>query len=166
MLGFGSLTLFFEDMVFRLSNLRPVLDGPIRNSIHQFYKRQFDSEGAVGGEPWQGLSPATLAIKSRLGRAGMGTMQRSRRLWASLTKRGGPEQFVRLTDDSIEVGTQVQNAGFPYAVAMQEGWTQRSVFGKPRKRAKKIRPRKIVPDELPTSLTNAWGSLIADHVVP
>lgn len=140
-------------------DLRPVFAGPIRNSIHDFFRRRFRTHGSHGGERWAPLRAATVRIKSQSHRGKMGVLRRYNRLWASLVKRGAPEGVVNITKRSLEVGTSV-----PSAEQHQKGWTQTRVFGRPRKSSLRIAPRKLVPRELPTSLTREWESVIVEHV--
>ena len=147
-----------------VKDLRPILGGPITNSIHQFFRRQFDSQGAAGGEPWPALRPTTLALKARGARGGMGILRASNRLWSSLTKRGGADQIRVVKPHLLEIGTQVASGGFPYPAAHQEGYTQTTVFGKARKRPLRVQQRKIVPDQLPAGMVKAWETLIARRI--
>ncbi len=132
----------------RAEDLRPVLRGPITNSIHQFFRRQFASDGAAGGEAWLPLTPTTRILKARSNRSSMGVLRFSNRLWASLTKRSGPESVVIAKPQSLEVGTSDAKAVFH-----QKGWTQLTIFGRPRLAARRVRP-----------ILRSWERLLVRHL--
>jgi hypothetical protein len=143
----------------KAGDLRPVFRGPISNSIHMFFQRQFASDGAVGGEPWAKLRPTTLSLKGKDNRSKMGTLQHTRRLWSSLVKRSGPESVKIITKDRMEQGTGVWWAHFH-----QLGWTQSKIFGKPMKRPRRVKPRKLVPDTMPRNLVTAWETFLVRYL--
>ena len=91
----------------------------------------------------------------------MGILRATNQLWSSLTKRGGAGQIRVVRPHLLEIGTQVSSGGFPYPLAHQEGYTSTTIFGKGRRHPRRVRPRKIVPDELPRGMVNAWETLIA-----
>lgn len=151
---------FFMRLRRHLKNMEPLFRGPIDASVVQFFTRQFNSEGKVGGEPWAPLRPATLKIKRRSGRENMGILRNENRLWASLTKRAGPDTVLRTTPERYERGTSD-----PKAVWHQKGWTQNTIFGRQRRHPRKIKPRKMVPDKIPSMLVKAWERLMARYIL-
>lgn len=150
---------FFINLKRLVVNLQPVFEGPIDASVVQFFTRQFASSGRIGGEPWAPLRPVTLMLKRRRGRENMGILRDSNRLWASLTKRTGPETVMSATDERYERGSSNINA-----LRHQAGYTQTHIFGRLRRHPREVKPRKIVPDTLPVALTNAWESFVVSHI--
>jgi phage gpG-like protein len=138
-------------------NLQPVLAGPVNESVNEFFVRQFDSEGAYGGEKWKPLSPLSLKLRQRRGHGRGGILHDTGRMWASLTKLGlGPDAIRRVTAQSLERGTSV-----PYAISHQKGFKTR-IFGRGRKR--KVPKRVIIPDPMPSRVVEGWVSIIGAHV--
>lgn len=132
-----------DQMAQRLGpGMRDVFDGPVDRIVLGFFSAQFESHGAAGGTPWAPLSPVTLALKARRGRAEMGTLRDSNRLWASLTKRASPDGVLAVTETSYRRGTRV-----PYAAFHQDGWTSTSIFGHRRKHppARPVPARPLIP---------------------
>lgn len=164
-LGFSGTTIdirpkgFFINLKRSLVDLTPFFDGPIDASVVQFFTRQFASSGKVGGQPWAPLRPATLALKRRRGRENMGILRDSNRLWASLTKRAGPQVVKNVTLDSYERGTSDVKAVFH-----QEGFTQTHIFGRLRRHPLTVKPRVIVPDPLPNALVTSWEKLLVRYI--
>jgi hypothetical protein len=144
----------------RAGNLAPFFSGPFDASVLQFFRRQFDSAGRAGGEPWAPLRPMTLALKQRFHRGSMGVLRFENRLWASLTKRIGPDTVFHVGPTSYERGTSV-----PWAALHQRGFVVTSVFGKPRRYPRRVPARKLVPDQMPGSLVKAWQSLAVKYVM-
>ena len=166
MVGFSRVTLdirpegFFINMKRRLVDMTPLFEGPIDASVVQFFNRQFASSGRVGGQPWAALRPTTLKLKRQSGRENMGILRHSNRLWASLTKRAGPDVVRNVRSDRYERGTSD-----PKAIFAQEGMTQTTIFGHQRQHPRRVKPRVLVPDPLPTGLVNAWESLAAKYIL-
>jgi hypothetical protein len=140
----------------RAKNLRPVLAGAVSNSIHEYFKQQFISEGAEGGTAWAPLTQATKAAKGS--RSGMGTLRFSNRMWASLTKRSSPDQFKRVTNDSLEQGTVD-----PKAIFHQEGFTVTQVHGRSINPVV-VEPRELVPETMPQKWVDEWDSLVLKYI--
>ncbi len=151
---------FFINLKRRLTDLSPLFDGPIDASVVQFFTRQFASSGKIGGYPWAPLRPATIALKRRRGRENMGILRDSNRLWASLTKRTGPQVVKNVTSDRYERGTSD-----PKALPHQTGFTQDTIFGRQRRFPRTVKPRIIVPDPLPRHLVTAWEKLTVKHIL-
>lgn len=155
--GLDKTRALLERMGRRAANLRPVLQGSLLDAVLGFFSDQFNTEGVAGGQPWEPLTSATLAHKGS--RSGMGILQFQRAMWASFTKRGAPNAFQRATSDTLEVGSIDRKAIFH-----QEGFTVRNPFGRPARRAIRVDPRKIVPDEIPDRYTDQWDSLLLKHI--
>ncbi len=155
-IGLKKTRIRFKRLGKRAANLRPVLAGAVMNSVLEFYRAQFQTEGAEGGQPWEPLTPFTIGAKGT--RSGMGILQFQRSMWASFTKRSGPSSFQKATRDSLEVGSLDRKAVFH-----QEGFTVRQIFGHATN-AIFVRPRKIVPDEIPTRWVDRWDSLILKYI--
>lgn len=153
----------------KAEDISPVLAGPINASIDDLFREQFDSEGALGGQKWAALSPATLFFRSQRGRGRGGILRDSNRLWASLTKFGtGPDAIKVITAKSISRGTRV-----PYARFHQTGFVSRTFVvadkvGQPvplfRKTPKTIPARPIVPDPIPATFVHKWEKLITEFL--
>lgn len=135
----------------RHANLQPFFASTGETIVRRWFARQFATNGAVSGQRWQPLSPVTLALKAKRGRAKMGILRDSNRLWASLTKRGAPESVVAATRDSLTVGTTVRQPGPgpAYAALHQRGYSITSMFGRRLTRKRRVPARPIVPDTLP-----------------
>lgn len=150
---------FFPRLKVAISDLTPIWDGPVDKLVIQFFRRQFLSEGQAGGTPWAPLRPATIALKREEGRQNMGVERFSNRLWASLTKRTGPQVVRRITPDEYERGTSVRAAVFA-----QEGFEATHMFGVPRKHPRRVKPRPLVPEEMPQPFVKAIERYIVSRV--
>lgn len=145
-------------------DLTPVFQGPIDASVTEFYKRQFETEGAHGGQKWENLSPLTVTLKGRngRGRAGPETIGRdTNRLWASLTKSGGPMSLRHFGPKEYVRGTRVRHAQW-----FHEGYDSTSIFGRTRKGGtRKVPARPIVPETMPQPIIRAWEGMIVHHIL-
>lgn len=77
--------------------------------------RQFDTEGASGGTPWQDLAPSTVATKARHAGA-YRILQETGVLFDSLTSKGATGNIFEVGPDHLRLGTDV-----PYATFHQTG---------------------------------------------
>jgi hypothetical protein len=136
-----------ERLARRAANLEPVFRGPIDREVLAFGRAQFDTAGRAGGVPWRALSASTIAQKRKLRRDGMGILRRFNRLFASVTKRTGPDALVVITPQRYERGTRV-----PYALPLVSG-TRRGIPARP-----------IYPANLPPALLTRFATLVARHL--
>ena len=137
------------DIEKRAKSLRPFLQGPMTNRIHEMFEKIFDTEGAYIGHTWPQLKASTLRQKRLEERGDMGILRRHNTLWSSLTKRGGGGLGTRVvTDHSLEIGTTV-----PWALSHQEGTDT-------------MEPRVIVPDdnEIPNEEKLIWEGLMVRYL--
>lgn len=130
----------------RAAHLRPVLDGPVANAVHEFFAKRFASGGAYGGDAWAPLSPATLRWRAAWHREAMPILRFTNDLWSSLTKRSSPLGYRIATDNSLTIGTSVAHAAFH-----QTGTAT-------------MPQREIVPDEVPAADTEQWTQLVVDYL--
>lgn len=92
------------------SDLRPAWRD-IADDFLKVEERQFESAGAQGtGGAWQPLSPAYAAWKAR-NYPGMPIMQRSQRLFRSLSERNA-DHIEESRPDELVLGTRVPYAGY------------------------------------------------------
>jgi len=166
MISFGGTTAkidppgFFKKLAKQTTDLTPLFDGPIDASVVQFFTRQFATSGAAGGQPWKPLRPATVRLKRAAGRENMGILRHSNRLWASLTKRTGPDVVLNVTRDRYERGTSD-----PKAVYHQEGFLMETIFGRRLRHPRRFAKRVLVPEEMPPDLVSTWESLLVKHIL-
>lgn len=161
---------------FRARNLAPVLRGPISRSIAMFWRRVFASQGALIGRPWAPLKPVTVLLRKRAGHGRGGIGRDTNRLWASLTKPGGPGSIRIVTPGSL-----VQGSSLPQARFMQEGglsthFPRITFAGKRRRRIvdvawvrrktpRKVPARPLLPAKMPEVLLRAWDRFITSYIV-
>lgn len=147
----------FQTVQVRAADLRNPFHLYIDPSVVEFFRRQFASKGAEGKTPWAPLKASTIKRKSRANRGNMGILRFSNRLWASLTKRGGPEVILNITPKLYQRGTSVvadsKKGPVPYPAIHQTG----SQDGR-------IPARPLVPDEMPANYLQKWGAIIAQHL--
>jgi hypothetical protein len=151
---------FFRRLREQTTDLTDYFNGPIDASVLMFFRRRFMSGGEIGGERWAPLRPATIKLKRQSGRENMGILRHSNRLWASLTKRAGPDTVLSITPDRYERGTSD-----PKAIYHQKGFTMKTIFGRPFKYPRKLVARKLVPEEMPPEILSAWESLLVKHIL-
>jgi phage gpG-like protein len=130
----------------RATDLRPVFDGPIDESVSELYTQQFATEGQFGGARWAPLAARTLLARTRRGHGRGGILRDTSRLWASLVKRGAPEGIRSVSRDQYERGTSVA-----YAVFHQLG-------------TRRMPARKIAPDPLPARVVVGWTDIISRYI--
>lgn len=94
----------------------PFFERTVEPDFERIQREQFASQGARGeGGSWTPLSPAYALAKARRF-PGRPILEATGRLKGSLTGRGHPDSFRRLTPTSYERGTNV-----PYASAHARG---------------------------------------------
>lgn len=148
MLGADTMAIRFRDRADRARDLSPLFKGKLDKHVTTVFRRQFESEGAFGGQKWPPLKASTRRQKARRNLAGMPILQASRELWASLTKSSSaPRAFLRVTKDSYERGTTV-----PYAIHHQRG------------RGKGLATRQVVPSPMPREVLRTWARLVGEYV--
>jgi hypothetical protein len=153
----------------RVTDLSPVMGGPINASVDSVLKRQFQSEGAAYSGKWAPLKPVTLQLRKRRGHGRGGIGRDTNRMWSSLTKLGlGPEAVKVVTKDSLTRGTTV-----PYARWFHGGYLSKTFVvadrnNNPvplrRKIPKRVPARPIIPDPWPREVTGAWEKFIARYI--
>jgi len=161
----GPATTLLDRINRSLTDLTPVLAGPVNKTIDDFFKAQFDTEGSFGGQRWATLAPVTLILRQRRGHGRGGILRDTGRLWASLVKLGlGPDAIKVVTANSLVRGTRV-----PYAKFHQTGYTAKTFVvvdrrGNPiplyRKRPHRVPARVIVPGRLPTVVSDKIAKTI------
>lgn len=144
----GPTLSLLEKMKARAAHLRPVLDGPIANSVHRFFEKQFETEGAYGGDKWVPLAEKTMVWREQHHRTGMPILQFTRELWSSLVKRSSPLGYRIADDDSLLMGTSVQHA-VKHQLGTDDG---------------RVPQRKIVPDVMPALEQQEWARLVREYV--
>lgn len=152
-----------EEGAEALRDLTPLWDGPVTQLLHGFMEEQFDTAGRAGGEPWAPLSPTTLALKAERNRDKMGVLRDSNDLYKSLVHRSDPMNLRDVRPQSLGFGTRVTHDGFPYAVAHQTGWEQRSFMGRPIP-PRTVRPRPLAPSQMPDAWLQALSAVIGPYL--
>ena len=158
----GAVLTTLDAIAARAVDLTPVWQGPADRALRDMTAETFATEGGFIGERWAKLRPATLALKQRAGRAGMGILRMFDVLYRSLTVRSHPEQIRIVTRDTLTFGTAV-----PYAALHQEGWATGTIFGRARKGGPlTVAPRKVLPEgEIPVSTRETIEAAMALYVV-
>ncbi len=138
-----------REMGDHAKDLSPVLGGSITDSVHKFFAKQFSTQGAHGGgRAWAPLAPFTVMWRARFGRAAGPTLQFTKGLWASLSKRGGVGSIRVVKPHQLTIGTED-----PTAAMHQEGYPL-TFFGRPT--GKRVEARELVPDRMPTAIVDSW----------
>jgi phage gpG-like protein len=123
-----------------VSDYRPIW-AVIEDDFYALEKRQFQTEGAEGGDPWQELSPAYGAWKEEQF-PGKPILERTGELMASLTEPNHP-QGVRIEErKTLTLGTRV-----PYAIYHQS-----------------IQPRRRLPRRPEIMVTEEFKRTVMHHV--
>lgn len=87
----------------------------VADAMEDATMEQFESEGARSGEPWQRLSPSTVAAKAEQG-LDPAILQATRRMVNSLTLGARGEHIRQIGPGTLRFGTRV-----PYAIYHQTG---------------------------------------------
>lgn len=131
-------------------NLRSVMLGPITDDIREMFRKRFVTRGVFGGTEWVPLAESTIYRKLISGQGYNHPLRRTDELFRSLTERGAPHGYARMTDAStLEVGTTHRAAALH----------QHGTINMPE--------RPIVPDNVDTLSTHAdgWAQLIEEHIL-
>lgn len=149
------------DLERRAKDLRAPFRGPITVATTNFLRKQFDTEGQEGGEPWEPLRPLTLKLRKRPGHGRGGIGRDTNRMWAAWTKPGAPGSVLVVRKQEMLRGVSLEHARY-----FQEGVSpqRQRVFGVKPKQPRGQPPRKVVPDVLPSKLTNEYERIIADYM--
>jgi hypothetical protein len=147
----------------RAWDLRPVWPR-VDRSVRRMYDKVWRSSGAYINKRWRRLSPATLAIRRGRGRYKHGL---SRILWergdlrASLVREHTRYTVRRMYRQKYFRGTK-----HPAARMQQFGWTQHTIFGSPRRRARRVPARPFVPEpkNVPRRLSASWRTMVSEYV--
>jgi len=135
----------------KVKDLRGFYYDQVDPLITRFFVRQFDTQGAEGGERWEPLTSVTIALKSRRGHGlrGPATIgSDSDGMRRAFTHPGGLG-FRRIDRDEYARGVIDDKAW-----RMQEGWKSTSIFGIPRVSPPVVNvpARPPVPREMPKSI--------------
>ena len=136
-----------DDVIKRLENPGPALEGPIAATVRDAIRGQFETGGARLGTPWAPRSPRDIVERmfANLG----GPLVRTGALELSLTVRGAPHGGQELRDGGRTLAITTDAPG---AVEAQQGT--------PREPA-----RPIVPDDLPDEVLEAIADKIGDYII-
>lgn len=155
----GPTELMLRHAAAAVQDLREPFTDVIEPSVTQMFADQFATAGQAGGTPWAPLRPSTLAHKERHGRAGLGTLRFSNRLWGSLTKVPAPEGIRVLEPTRYIRGTSV-----PYASLHQEGFPVERWGRVQFRQAVQVPARPPIPDPVPPRLVDTWAAGVADYI--
>jgi hypothetical protein len=145
------------EMAARLADFTPYWEAVASPMVSGWFLSIWETEGAnINGTPWAPLTETTLGFKAKRGREKMGTLRDSDRLFHSLTVRGDADQLRDVSPSSFFFGTAANNAGTPYPLYLQGGWTMHNIF------RHQIEPPRAVPARpfVPKSLPAGWGELV------
>jgi phage gpG-like protein len=145
----------------RSGNLLPLYNGPIDKSVTMLFRAQFSSNGAYGGQPWAPLRPSTREWRVRSGgnRGGVGHP-----LWDT---GEGKASFETVGPNSYRVVgplTYERGSTLPRMALHQKGYTIRQWGGHVFRNPRRVPARPIVPDPVPTFLTNTWLTLLERYL--
>lgn len=96
--------------------------GNIGQQLVNSTKDRFTTETDPDGLPWEALKPRYARAKARK-YPGQGILRRENRLYESIVSQ--------VDGDTLLVGTNVTNKGFPYSASMQLGAPSRNVPARP-----------------------------------
>lgn len=125
----------------RIRDLRPVFLESVIPILLDMEVNLFESEGVIATPPWSPLSAFTLMEKAKAGFGDMPIMQRTMRLYDSLTGLT-PDTHLRVLAQEMTWGTTV-----PYAEKHQVGELPLPV-------------RQVIPDPVPTEVVDDIEELI------
>lgn len=158
--GMERLRALLQEAAENAKDLTPVFRR-IDRDLSGFFRLQFETSGAEGGEPWAPLAPATIAGRTRLNARGTARVSARGRargglfrpLWdTGRLKRSlqqvGPESIRVLRRTEYARGTSV-----PYAGVHQKG----SKDGK-------IPARRFIPRRMPERYVSTWTAWAVQHL--
>jgi len=123
-----------------VTDYRPIW-AMVEDDFYALEKRQFESEGAEGGDSWQPLSPAYAEWKEAH-YPGMPILERTGNLQQSLTNPADPDAVCIEERKALTVGTRV-----PYAIYHQS-----------------LEPRTVLPRRPEIMLTEGFKRTVMHHV--
>lgn len=151
-----------QELAERTKNLKPVFEKDVLELLFLYFDRRFSSGGRYGGGSWARLRPATIELREKMqkpARAGIDAiLMNTLALRSSLTQRGAPYQVLKITESSMEFGTDAPGAKY-----QQEGWVLRNVYNRP-VTPRKVRPRKLIAETLPAPWMAKLAKAIARHI--
>lgn len=135
------------ELQYRIAHPGPVLTTDVARGVQDLIKKQFESEGAYAGDPWEPLSVETVLRKAREGFPDLilvetGSMED--RMTTSLENLG----VEMITEDTVSIGT-ADPIGF---------FHQGGTINMP--------ARPIIPDadRIPPADIDAWTELVATYI--
>lgn len=147
-----------DGMAERLMDFTPYWEAVASPMISGWFQSVWATEGAnINGDPWAPLSKTTLALKARRNREHMGMLRDSDRLYQSLTVRGDADQLRDVSPSGLFYGTAANNAGAPYPLYLQKGWTMHNIFRHQIEPPRDVPERPFVPAE---ALPDSWAAVL------
>ena len=143
------MTIITDDVTPQLAAMRerlghpaPVLEGPVADGVREVFKKQFESQGTYGGEPWDQLSAETTMKGGVWG----DVLVRDGTLEASLTVKGASYSHASmLNEHTLAVGSDAPGGFFAEMGTLHE----------PR--------RPIIPDVAQADRDH-WAELVTDWI--
>jgi hypothetical protein len=131
----------------RAGTLQPFMAGPADRLVRRALRSVFSTEGAAGGSPWAPRRASTVAIYRQSGEPfGRKVGRRSGALATAAGTVGADGSAVTATDRGYTLALALRSpGGAPYPVYFAGGYTLRSVFGRPLRRARRVPARRIAP---------------------
>lgn len=128
----------------RFGNLRPVMEGPIRQLVRRAIDQQRKTQGAYGGKTWPPLSDYTIKRKEREGKAVPNPLVFDGTLYESLLKVGSNSWREEITSQGYTLRSMAAVDrgddwdGYPYGLTHQLGLAN-------------VPMRQIIPNPMPGS---------------
>lgn len=138
---------YVRDVRGRFAKMAAVMEERLKPMFREAIIKQFETEGAWGGDPWLALSDETIERKTRKGTLERGIMRDSMRLFEAFSEPDSPDFDVEIKGNTFSYVIRV-----PYAWRHQEG-------------QERLPMRQIIPDPMPESFIAQMRNVISGYIL-
>lgn len=139
---------YVRDVRGRFAKMGEVMSKRLRPVFRLAIVKQFATEGAWGGDPWEKLSDSRIAEKEVSGTVDRGILRDTDRLFDAFAEPGSPDFDVVFAGR----GQFTYVIGVPYAFRHQEGTGRLPI-------------RQVVPDPMPDSFIAELRNIVSGYIV-
>lgn len=133
-----------------VTDLSEFYRGAAENAFTAYQTRVFATQGGENGVRWPDNHPLVKRMKQRTGRGRGGVGRDTNRMWASLTKRFGPDSLAQITPTTFTRGTSVFYARY-FNDGTKGGKLPKEKTGLSRDVPWRLPARPLIVDPLPQS---------------
>jgi len=138
---------YVRDVRGRFAKMAAVMEERLKPMFREAIVKQFESEGAWGGDPWTALSDETIKRKTLSGTLDEGILRDSMRLFEAFAEPDSPDFDVEIKGNTFSYVIRV-----PYAWRHQDG-------------SDRLPVREIVPDPMPESFIEQMRNVVSGYIL-